>query len=110
MREALLRALAPLVTEVVLCDDGRPFLGVLAWARPESDRDEIGRRLRAFNTGQRGGGGRVGRMVLLDTPPDPNAHELSDKGTVNRRAVIDRRSEVVARLYAEVAGPGVIEG
>ena len=110
VREALLRALAPSVTEVVLCDDGRPFLAALAWARPDAKREDLSHKLRAFNATQHGGGARVRRILLLDTPPDPNAHELSDKGTVNRRAVIDRRKEAVDRLYAEIAPPEVIEG
>lgn len=110
VRDGLLKAMAPLITEVVLADDGRPYLTALAWAAPGADPAEIATRLKAFNAQQHGGAARVQRLALLDTPPDPNAHEMSDKGTVNRRAVIDRRREVVERLYAEDPDPGVIIG
>ncbi|MBW8811944.1 MAG: AMP-binding protein [Caulobacterales bacterium] len=108
LRDGLLRALSPLVTDLVLCDDGRPYLGVMLWAKPDANRDEIGRRLAAFNAGQHGGAARVKRALLLAEPPNANAHEISDKGTINRRAVIDRRAGEVDRLFAEAPDAGVM--
>jgi feruloyl-CoA synthase len=43
----------------------------------------------------------VRRALVLREPPSPNAHEISDKGTINRRAVIDRRAAEVERLFAD---------
>ena len=51
---------------------------------------------------------RIARLAFLTTPPDPNAHEVSDKATINRRAVIDNRKAQVEALYAEPPGPGVV--
>ena len=48
------------------------------------------------------------RCLLLAEPPSAGAHELSDKGTVNRRAVLERRRADVARLYAEPPDGDVI--
>ena len=108
LRDGLLKALSPLVVDLVLCDDGRPWLGVMLWAHAGAEPDEIARRLAAFNAGQHGSAARVKRALLLAEPPSANAHEISDKGTINRRAVIDRRSAEVARLYAETPDEGVI--
>lgn len=109
LREGLLRALSPHVTDLVLCDDGRPYLGVMLWTKGEVDPADIAERLRAFNAGQTGGAARVRRALVLTTPPDANAHEISDKGTINRRAVIDRRVGEVERLFAESSDAGVID-
>ena len=125
MREAVLQSLAPLAAEVVLCDDNRPWLGVLAWPSPAGIKAaldmEVGEaltsgaltqavreRLVAHNASAHGASARIARLAFLTAPPDPNAHEVSDKATINRRAVIDNRAAQVDALYAEPAGPGVI--
>jgi feruloyl-CoA synthase len=107
LRDGLLKALAGFVGEVVLADDGRDYLTVLAWGTPAATLDAVVERLRAFNAGQRGGSATVHRVMLLDTPPAVDANEISDKGTINRRAVLDNRRAAVAALYAEPPGPGV---
>ncbi|WP_269716315.1 AMP-binding protein [Caulobacter sp. NIBR2454] len=106
-RDDLLKALSPLATEVVLADDNRPFLTVMLWPAPGATREAIAQKLAAFNAGQHGGS-RIHRALLLSEPPQPNAHEMSDKGTVNRRAVIDRRKSEVERLYADAPDADVI--
>ena len=125
MREAALRALSPLVTELVLADDNRPCLCVLAWPSAEGVQSELGvpigeaiasgalaqalqARLDAHNRTVTGASRRIERLSLLLTPPDPNAHEVSDKGSINRRAVLDRRRDDVERLYAQPLAPGVV--
>ena len=108
LRDGLIKALSPLVSDLVLCDDGRPYLGVMLWARPDAELAEIGRRIAAFNGEQHGTAARIKRALLLKDPPSANAHEISDKGTINRRAVIDRRAGEVERLFAETPDEGVI--
>jgi feruloyl-CoA synthase len=103
LREALLKALAPLVSEVVLCDDSREFLTLLVWPTAQVSGDlleQIVNRLREFNRSQQGGSATIRRVALLDQPPNVDAQEISDKGTINRRAVIDHRHEIIERLYA----------
>jgi feruloyl-CoA synthase len=108
LRDGLIKALSPLVLDLVLCDDGRPYLGVMLWPTAGADPAEIARRLAAFNREQHGGAARVKRALLLSEPPSANAHEISDKGTINRRAVIDRRADQVDRLFAETPDEGVM--
>jgi len=108
LRDGLIKALSPLATDLVLCDDGRPYLGIMLWAKPDADLAEIRQRLAAFNAEQHGSAARIKRALLLKDPPSANAHEISDKGTINRRAVIDRRVGEVERLFAEAPDEGVI--
>jgi len=44
---------------------------------------------------------RVARIVLLDTPPSIDKHELTDKGSISQRAVLENRSAVVEEMYAD---------
>jgi len=44
---------------------------------------------------------RVGRALLLAEPPSIDAGEITDKGYVNQRAVLERRAALVVRLYAD---------
>jgi len=103
LRASLLDALDPLVSELVLCDDGREYLTLLVWPTAHASDNplaDIVPRLHAFNRMQQGNSATIRRVALLDRPPDINAQEISDKGTINRRAVIDNRHELVARIYA----------
>ncbi len=42
---------------------------------------------------------RVARIILLDTPPSLNANELTDKGSISQRAVLENRAAVVEEMY-----------
>jgi len=108
LRDELLKALSPMVRDLVLCDENREYLTLLVWPTPDGDRGRISTALREFNAAQHGGSSRIRRALLLTAAPDPNAHEMSDKGTINRRAVIDRRRDEVERLYATTPDPEII--
>jgi feruloyl-CoA synthase len=116
VRDALLKALSPLATDLALCDDNRPFLAVLIWPNAQgvastlgADTDLAGPALRAalaerltrFNEVQSGSSAHIKRAFILTEPPSANAHEISDKGTINRRTLLDRRRDIVERVYAQ---------
>lgn len=107
MRDGLLRALGDDVLEIVLADDSRPFLGLLAWPKAGASLGGIADKLRAFNAGQHGNSATVRRVKLLLSPPTADRHEISDKGTINRRAVLDHRSADVEALFADVPADDV---
>jgi feruloyl-CoA synthase len=117
LRAELLRRLAPLVDELVLCGEGHTNVGVLAWpnrAALESAgtaglQAAILERLVAHNAANPGASTSVRRLLLLQEPPNAAAHELSDKGTVNRSAVLARRAADVERLYAAPPAVDVVE-
>jgi feruloyl-CoA synthase len=107
LREQLLGALDGLVSDLVLADDNRPYLAVLAWPKAGTTLEAVVERLRGFNTMSHGGSSRIARVLLLDRPPSVDAHELSDKGSINRRAVLDARTSEVERLFADPPGADV---
>jgi len=39
--------------------------------------------------------------MLMSEPPQIDANEVTDKGYINQRAVLERRRALVDRLYAE---------
>ena len=117
LRAELLKQLAPLVDELVLCGEGHTNIGVLAWpnrtalesAGVAALQGTIRERLAAHNAANPGASTSVRRLLLLQDPPNAGAHELSDKGTVNRSAVLMRRAADVERLYAEPPAADVIK-
>jgi feruloyl-CoA synthase len=50
----------------------------------------------------------VERLLLLAEAPSMDAGEITDKGYVNQRAVLERRAELVAQLFAEPLDSAVI--
>ena len=111
VRAAIIAACAPLIRDVVLTGLDRNFIGALifpdleACARhaglPEgSDREavvghpevraELPRRPRALATQATGSSNHVARAMLMPTPPDIDAGEVTDKGSINQRAVTHR--------------------
>ena len=55
-----------------------------------------------------GSANRVARALLLDEPPHIDRGEVTDKGSINQRAVLAHRAELVERLYAEVPDAQVL--
>ena len=51
---------------------------------------------------------RIARAILLDTPPSIDAHEITDKGSLNQRAILRQRAAVVEELYATKPSPRTI--
>jgi len=51
---------------------------------------------------------RIARAMLLAEPLSIDLNEVTDKGSVNQRAVLEARAALVAELYAETPSPRVI--
>lgn len=62
-------------------------------------------RLVAQSTGR---SSRVARALLLDQPASIDAHEVTDKGSINQRAVLDHRAALVDVLYRDLPSPEII--
>ena len=43
----------------------------------------------------------VARAVILDVPPSLDAKEITDKGSLNQKAVLQHRAATVEDLYAD---------
>ena len=55
-----------------------------------------------------GSASRPARALVLVQPPSIDHGELTDKGSINQRAVLAHRAALVEALYAEVPGPEVL--
>jgi feruloyl-CoA synthase len=59
---------------------------------------------------QAGGGSSMvpTRALLMGEPPSVEAGEITDKGYINQRAVLNRRTDLVQMLYADMPDPSVV--
>jgi feruloyl-CoA synthase len=51
---------------------------------------------------------RIERALLLEVPPSIDASEITDKGSINQRAVLEHRAGLVEELYARSPSARVI--
>ena len=121
VRTRLLSSLG-LIADAVITGHGRSEVGALAWlSAPAAEkacgglasqedprlRDLLAARLAAHNAGA-GSASRVARLLLLEEPPRTRGGELTDKGYINQRVVLERCVAQVERLYREPLDKAVI--
>jgi feruloyl-CoA synthase len=82
-----------------------PASDVLAHAAVRSRFQQL---LDALDREATGSSTRITRIMLLDTPPSLDAAAVTDKGSINQRAVLKARAALVEELYAEPSGRRVI--
>ena len=68
-------------------------------------RAEFARLLAALAAPARGTSGRIVRAMLLAEPPSLDVGEMTDKGSINQRAVLAHRAGLVEELYADSRHP-----
>jgi feruloyl-CoA synthase len=56
-----------------------------------------------------GSASRIARAILAEEPPSSDAHEITDKGSLNQGAILRNREAIVEELYAAQPSPRVIE-
>lgn len=129
LRTTVLAACAPVLQDLVVCGEDRDQVGILAWPSASACRDLIATNaaadpvslagapevldavllgIEAHNRTHPGASTRIARLHLVAEPPSIDANEVTDKGYVNQRAVLERRVDLVRRLFADPPGPGVI--
>jgi feruloyl-CoA synthase len=125
LRARLLAHLEPYARDVVITGADRDEIGALifpnmdacrgladsAAADMASDRGvlaELRSRLNTFARASTGSSNRVTRAILLTQPPSLDAGEMTDKGSINQRAVLGRRADEVAELYARAPSQRVL--
>jgi len=112
LRLKLVAALAPLASDAVITGHDRAEVGALVFLS-EAGRavgaDERAARVRSALQALRaeaGGSSQApARVLLLADAPDAAAGEITDKGYLNQRLVLERRAADVAALYAAVPSP-----
>ena len=106
LRAAFARHFAPLVRDAVIAGDRRDEVGALVFLAHDVPRDELASRLRSFASQATGSSNHISRLLVLEEPPSLDAGEITDKGTINQRAVLARRAALVEELY--VGSPRVV--
>jgi len=113
LRVRVVSALSPLAQDVVITGHDRDEVGVLVFpgaAGAALPTDELHARIAAAlraMAAEGGGSSQLPRRALvLAEPPSADGGEITDKGYLNQGAVLRRRAEQVALLYA--GGPGVV--
>ena len=76
--------------------------------RSSSLRRTLQRRLDRLAREATGSSNRVARAILLEEPPSFDAHEVTDKGSINQRAVLAHRAVLVDELYREPYSPRIL--
>jgi feruloyl-CoA synthase len=116
LRARLLAALSPYAQDCVITGHDRDAVGALVFPNVAACRalgpgelarivaDALARLAREAT----GSSNRIARALLLEEPPSLDAGEITDKGSINSRAVLARRADAVHALYAEPPGPHVI--
>jgi len=64
--------------------------------------------LAALSEPSRGTSARIGRAILLAEPPSLDVGEVTDKGSINQRAVLAHRAALVEELYTDPPPASVI--
>jgi feruloyl-CoA synthase len=123
LRVNALAAATPLIQDAVVTGHDREEVGLLAFANPAGcrtlckdaasetplsemiARDEVRAHVReglaTHNAANPGSSTRITRVLLMATPPSIDANEITDKGYINQRAVLERRADLVKRLYGD---------
>jgi feruloyl-CoA synthase len=129
LRAQVIEGFAPLVRDVVIAGADRDDLSAMIFPDIEACRrvagltadataddvlahekvtDAIRQKLQALATRSTGSSNRICRAVLLAGPPSLDAGEVTDKGSINQRAVLARRSSLLDELYNIPHSPNVI--
>ena len=62
----------------------------------------------AHNARQIGTSTIIRRVLLMQQPPSIDANEITDKGYINQRVVLEHRRDLVDLIYAEPPAAGVL--
>jgi feruloyl-CoA synthase len=108
-----LRALAiaagdPWVQDVVIAGHDRDEICALVIPKPGTNPD-LQRLLDTLAARSTGSSNRIARAMLLPGPLSIDAGEITDKGSVNQRAVLQARADLVEMLYAQPHAPQVLK-
>jgi feruloyl-CoA synthase len=129
LRARLIAACAPLVRDVVIAGINRDEISALVIldldgcrlinpTLPPDDltltasdpliRDAFSERFRKFLATSTGSSTRITRAILIDTPLSIDHGEVTDKGSINQRAVLDHRTRLIDELYSPAPPAHVI--
>ncbi len=113
LRMKLIAAGDPLIQDAVITGHDRNEIGALVFlspaakdVAPEALEDKLVAALKKLKSESSGSSTHPERLMIMSEPPSIDANEITDKGYMNQRAVLERRAALVEQLHA--GGPGVI--
>jgi feruloyl-CoA synthase len=112
VRVKLIAAADPIIQDAVITGHDRDEVGALVFLSPaakELEPQELRSRLSAVlkKLGAEGGSStHPVRVLAMTEPASIDENEITDKGYINQRAVLERRAALVEQLHA--GGEGVI--
>ncbi|MCW5658031.1 MAG: feruloyl-CoA synthase [Burkholderiaceae bacterium] len=108
LRLRAISAFSPLAADVVVAGHDREEIGLLVFPSPQAAGMSAEQKTAVLREGlaamRAGGGGSSQvptRAMLLAEPPNADAGEITDKGYLNQRRVLERRAADVTALYAD---------
>jgi feruloyl-CoA synthase len=108
LRAAFIEHFAPHVRDVVIAGDRRSEPAALIFVAEKADPRIFLERLKSFAAKSTGSSNCIRRAILLEDPPSLDAGEMTDKGSINQRAVLERRAALVEELYRDPPGDKVL--
>jgi feruloyl-CoA synthase len=129
LRARFIAACAPLVRDVVIAGINRdevsalvvldldgcrlinptlPLDDLVAIAGDPLIREAFRQRFAKFMAASTGSSTRIARALLLDEPLSIDRGEVTDKGSINQRSVLDHRSHLINALYSPMPAADVI--
>ena len=121
LRARLVDQLGGLARDVVIAGEDRahltamllPFIPALKALVPDTDLDdiallrhpavrhELAKRLAAHAAAASGSSARVVAAMFMEVPPSLDKGEVTDKGSINQRAVLNHRRDLIEALYSD---------
>jgi feruloyl-CoA synthase len=101
LRARFIEHFAPLVRDVVIAGEGRSELAALVFLSGNASAEELRSRLASLAEKSLGSSSRIARAIVLEEPPSLDAGEMTDKGSINQKAVLQRRQHLVEELYRD---------
>lgn len=130
LRSKLILRGAPLIQDVVITGHDRDFIAAMVFPHINACRElcvdlpvdagieqvlkhhavrerfrDVLTELAATSTGS---STRIAKALLMESPPSIDRGEITDKGSINQRAVLTCRADLIESLYAESPGPDIL--
>jgi feruloyl-CoA synthase len=99
LRAKLIDHFNPLVRDIVITGEGRSELGALVFPSAGFSLQDFSEKLKKLES--TGSSNHISRVLVLEDPPSLDAGEMTDKGSINQKAVLKNRAAKVEELYSE---------